>query len=298
MGRGRSQASMDMIVASRRILTEIQPATVRAVAYRLFNERMISSMSRNETNRVSRQLTAAREEGAIPWEWIVDETRSAERVGMWDSPEQIINTATKQYRRNVWKEQNDWVEVWSEKGTVRGTLAPVLNKYGVTFRVMHGYGSATAVHDIAEESGRCDRPLTVLYVGDYDCSGMHMSERDLPDRIARYGGDIDIIRVALTGDDVWNDTDLPPFPAKTADPRFSWYADRYGTQCWELDALSPAVLRDRVGDAIVARIDQDVWNHSAAIERAEVESMRHFADRWRESILVPVSKYSTLEGRP
>ena len=73
--------------------------------------------------------------------------------------------------------------MWSEKGTVRGTLAPVLNKYGVTFRVMHGYGSATALHAIAEASAVSDKPLTVLYVGDWDPSGLHMSEIDLPDRL-------------------------------------------------------------------------------------------------------------------
>ena len=38
------------------------------------------------------------------------------------------------------------VEVWSEKGTIRGVLKPVLDEYGVGFRVMHGFGSATEVY--------------------------------------------------------------------------------------------------------------------------------------------------------
>jgi hypothetical protein len=46
------------------------------------------------------------------------------------------------YRRDRWAQQPRRLEVWSEKGTVRGMLAPVLDKYGVTFRVMHGYSSA------------------------------------------------------------------------------------------------------------------------------------------------------------
>jgi hypothetical protein len=36
---------------------------------------------------------------------------------------------------------------FSLKGTIRGVLQPVLDEYGVGFRVMHGYGSATAVND-------------------------------------------------------------------------------------------------------------------------------------------------------
>ena len=58
---------------------------------------------------------------------------------------------------------------------MRGTLAPVMEKYGVTFRVMHGHGSATALHSVAEESQHGDKRMTVLYVGDWDPSGMHMS---------------------------------------------------------------------------------------------------------------------------
>ena len=78
----------------------------------------------------------------------------------------------------------DWVEVWSEKGTIRGTLAPVLQGYGVTFRVMHGYGSATAINQVATESREAGKTLIVFYVGDWDPSGLHMSEVDLERRLA------------------------------------------------------------------------------------------------------------------
>jgi hypothetical protein len=76
----------------------------------------------------------------------------------------------------AWALQPALVEVWSEKGTVRGTLAPVLNAYGVGFRVMHGFAPATIVHEIAEAHGASDRPLLPLYVGDWDPSGLYMSE--------------------------------------------------------------------------------------------------------------------------
>ena len=64
---------------------------------------------------------------------------------------------------------------------------PVLDEYAVGFRVMHGFSSATSVYDVAQDDD--GRPLIVLYVGDYDPSGMFMSEADLPDRLAEYGGD-------------------------------------------------------------------------------------------------------------
>ena len=38
--------------------------------------------------RVYRLLKEAREQGVIPWEWIVDETRELERCSVWDDPEE------------------------------------------------------------------------------------------------------------------------------------------------------------------------------------------------------------------
>ena len=281
-GRGKSKKSKALISEAVEILREIQPATVRAVCYRLFVAGFIADMSKNSTNAVSTQLVWAREQDLIPWDWIVDETREAERVSSWSNPEEIIDAAVRGYRRNYWQDQPNWVEVWSEKGTVRGTLAPILNKYGVTFRVMHGYGSATALHGIAAETQANDKPLTVLYVGDWDPSGLHMSEHDLPDRLVRYGGSASIIRVALDVDDVGAGTDLPSFDAatKTGDPRHKWFTITYGSRCWELDALSPVILRDRIETEIKYLIDHDAWSRAIEVEAAETESMLSFFSHW------------------
>jgi len=174
MPRGKANKSISLIYAARDILERIRPASVRAVCYQLFNAKEIPDMSRASTNRVGQQLVYAREQGIIPWAWIVDETREAERISAWDDPAAFAETVQRAYRRDYWAGQQQ-VEVWSEKGTVRGTLAPILNKYGVTFRVMHGYSSATTVNDIAEGTRDLEDPLIALYVGDYDPSGMHMS---------------------------------------------------------------------------------------------------------------------------
>ncbi|OFW00154.1 MAG: hypothetical protein A3G20_05080 [Acidobacteria bacterium RIFCSPLOWO2_12_FULL_59_11] len=290
-GRGKAKNTIALIDAAIRILEEIQPASIRAVCYRLFIEGFIPSMAKTNTNAVSRLLVEVRERGDLPWEWVVDETREAECITTWRDPEQIIEAAVRGYRKDYWGTQPEWVEVWSEKGTVRGTLAPVLNKYGVTFRVMHGYGSATSVHGIAEETAESDKSLTVLYVGDWDPSGMHMSEVDLPARLDRYGADAEIKRVALDEGDV-RDRSLPSFEvgSKSQDPRFDWYVRNYGEHCWELDALSPVTLRERVEAKIVSVLDVDAWNHAIDIEAAEIESMSGILTTWK-SISMPANKY-------
>src|ERR687884_1837551 len=102
MPRAKTKRSLALIEASRAILAEIQPATIRAVCYRLFVAGLISSMAKSNTNRVSRQLVYAREQGLIPWAWVVDETRDLERRQSWANPEAYIKTVQRAYRRDYW----------------------------------------------------------------------------------------------------------------------------------------------------------------------------------------------------
>ena len=280
MGRGKSAKSLALIDACYDILAEIQPATVRAVCYKLFTRGLIASMAKNETNRVSSQLVYARSQDIIPWEWIVDETRQVERKPSWADPATYVRAVSRSYRRDRWAQQFYTVEVWSEKGTVRGTLAPVLDELGVPFRVMHGYGSATTLHDVAEESFGCN--FVALYCGDWDPSGLHMSECDMPARLEEYGGDVTLARVALSAADVSSAT-LPHFhvDTKRGDPRWGWFRDHYGTRCVELDALDPRILRARVAEAIRSYIDPEDWERCERTEALERESMYHILDQWK-----------------
>lgn len=298
-GRGRSAKSMILIEAARRILEEIQPCSIRAVCYRLFTQKMIPDMGKKSTGAVGAQLVFARETGLIPWTWIVDETREAETIASWDNPEQIIRTAVAQYRKDYWTDQPRRVEVWSEKGTIRGTVAPILKKYGVTFRVLHGYGSATTIHGIAQETLASDKPMIVFYIGDHDPSGRHMSEVDLPERLHRYGGSARIVRLALDDSDVGADSTLPWFPVgdKINDSRYVWFVSRFGQRCWEVDALPPPTLRARLDSAIAAVLDLDAWQHAKKIEDAETESMQNIMGYFKASISGLDPKYSGGQTR-
>jgi len=283
MRRGRGKRTLRIIRTAIAILEDIQPATVRAVCYRLFVAGVIPNMAKTSTNSVSRILTQAREDGEIPWAWIVDESRRAESVPTWSDPDAIIRAAINGYRKDYWQQQGEHVEVWSEKGTVRGTLGPVLDEYGVTFRVMHGYASATVVNDIAQLSDRIEKSFVALYVGDWDPSGKHMSDMDLPQRLREYGAHVAMRRVALADFDLG---DLPSFDreSKRQDPRYEWFRRHVGTECYELDALPPPDLRRRVKGEIRSHIDLVKWNHARMVEQAEVQSMKDFHKSWQASI--------------
>jgi hypothetical protein len=279
-----AQRSLDLIEAMREIAEASQPITGRGVGYKLFALYLIASMSRSEMAKVYRLLREARERGIIPWSSIVDETRNIERVATWDDPEDYAQSVAESYRRDFWNLQPHRVQVWSEKGTVRGVLAPLLDHYAVGFLPVGGFSSGTKAHNIAEDDD--GRDLIVLYVGDFDPSGLYMSEVDLPARFARYNGDhIKLRRIALIPEQTrgllsFPASDKGPKPGKKGDPRYNWFVANHGHHCWELDAMDPNDLRDCVEQAIVELIEPVAWERCEVVNRAEQESLRDILGRW------------------
>ena len=196
-GRGMAQRSLDLIEAMYAMAEAAQPITGRGIGYKLFTAGLIPSMAANEMQRVYRLLKEAREQGMIPWEWIVDETRALERTSTWDDP-----AAVRPLRRAILSPRLLEPAARPLRGVEREghhtrRARPVLDQYAVGFRVMHGFSGATTVHDVSQDDD--GRELIVLYVGDFDPSGMFMSEEDLPNRLSKYGGDhVTLRRIALT----------------------------------------------------------------------------------------------------
>jgi len=157
----------------------------------------------------------------------------------------------------------------------------VLDHYAVGFLPVHGFSSATSVHDSAEDDD--GRDLIVLYVGDFDPSGLFMSEVDLPARFAKYDGDhIKLKRIALIGE---QREGLPSFPAadKRKDPRYKWFVANHEHHCWELDAMDPRDLRECVEENIKQLIEPTAWARCETVNAAELESMRTILSNWKGS---------------
>ena len=71
--------------------------------------------------------------------------------------------------------------------------------------------------------------LIVLYVGDFDPSGMFMSEEDLPARFAKYDGDhITLRRIALTRRTSATACRRSRQPIRSKDPRYKWFVANHG----------------------------------------------------------------------
>ena len=75
---------------------------------------------------------------------------------------------------------------------------------------------------------------------------------------------------------------LPWFPAsdKKKDPRYRWFRDRFGDRCWELDAMDPRGLRERVEQEIWALIEPVAWERCARVNKAEQASLQTILAGW------------------
>jgi hypothetical protein len=283
--RGKAAATLAIERAILEIVTERAPITVRGVCYALFVRKLIPSMAVNQTQRISRIMTDMRESEALNWQLIVDGSRPVERAQTWRDPNELMQASVREYRRDNWQDQPTIVELWSEKSTVQGLLAPELDELGVTFRVMKGFGSFTVVKQASVESHIAGKKTVALYIGDWDPSGLFMSEADLPQRLAEYGGRWRMRRIAI----VERDHHLPHFnvATKPLDPRYRWFVQRYGRRCWELDAMNPNDLRARVRRAIWSYINRALWNRALEIEGAQTDSMREYHEGWRSRLRRP-----------
>jgi hypothetical protein len=78
---------------------------------------------------------------------------------------------------------------------------------------------------------------------------------------------------------------MPGFDLETKrdDPRHDWFKRNYGDRCWELDAINPNALRERVRKEIEFRLDRDAWGHCRIAEKAERESLNSYIKVWPRS---------------
>jgi hypothetical protein len=94
----------------------------------------------------------------------------------------------------------------------------------------------------------------VLYAGDFDPGGVCMTEQ-LEQQLRCFYPNVSVWHVGLREDQV-RALDLPPsFEVKDTDTRGDAFTQRFGTQCTELDAVPPDVLRDWYRSAIRACVD-------------------------------------------
>lgn len=187
--------------------------------------------------------------GEIDWLAIVDRTREIKSSSHWDSPSEILQSATDSFALDTRANQVLYVEVWVEKDALAAVLERACVPLDVPWFACKGYVSQSAMWRAAVRIGgkyesRPPVKAVVLYLGDHDPSGIDMA-RDIQDRFEVFGVSVSVKRIALSLDQI-EQYNPPPNPAKVKDSRYAAYVAEYGNESWELDALDPRIINDLI----------------------------------------------------
>jgi hypothetical protein len=196
VGRGKGARTLVIEDALQEILEAQRPMTVRQAYYQLVSRQVIEN-NRGAYQAVSNILVTMRKEGMIPWAWIEDRMRRPRSVPMWSGLPDFAETAVKAYKRDVWQTQERLVELWVEKDALSGVFEQGAEPYGVTVNVGRGYDGWSSIERASERYREFDGPVSVLYFGDFDPSGVDMY-RSLGERLAFFETSPELVHCALT----------------------------------------------------------------------------------------------------
>jgi hypothetical protein len=255
-----------------------RPVTCRQLFYLLVSAGAIEKTEGEYNRTVIRLALELRRNGAIDWSWIVDQTRWCFRPNSFDTLQEALEETAHHYRKSLWAESDEQIQVWCESLSVDGIIKPETIAWDVPLFPGKGYSSHAFLRSAARDIAFNGRPATVYLFGDYDPSGRDIIEfvrRTLHEYASEVDPDVMIdFDIAAVTEQQIVDWKLPGHPAKKLDPRQS----RYGMdRAVELEAIPPDRLRGLVRDCIAQHIDRDALARLRKVEAAERETLLSLA---------------------
>jgi hypothetical protein len=240
--------------------------TVRQLYYALVSAGAIPK-TEQAYKRVCYHILQMRRRGVLPYAWVADNTRWVRKPNTYESLAAFFEINRDAYRRALWLNQSNYVEVWCEKDALAGVIDGVTRSWDVRLMVTRGFPSETFVYEASECIRAQSKPAYVYYFGDFDPSGLAI-DQDLQKRLTDFGAVFSFERVAVLDwqIDEWK---LPTRPTKKTDSR----AKDWRGASVELDAIPVNLLRQLVEDCIKQHINEWEYQQTLMIEMAEKDTL-------------------------
>ncbi len=264
------------------------PLSDRQIHYALLNEPPLKHSkkpdSRYDNTKQSYKsltdlLTRARLEGDIPFRAISDATRPFKENGFFENVDEFAKSVVEKlflgYRRRLTQSQPNHIEILGEKLTIQNVIDRIARKNCIPCMIGRGYSSLDPRNKLAMRFRRSDKAkLVLLILSDFDPDGEEIAHSFARSMRDDFGIDeIVPVKVALTRDQV-EELNLPPrMKAKKTSSNYARFADRYGDDVWELEALSPAELQEIIQKAIDAVIDTKLFNQEIKKEEKDAVAL-------------------------
>jgi hypothetical protein len=252
------------------------PVTVRQLFYRAEVEGF-PGVEKDESGyiKIQRQVLDLRREGRLPYEQIADATRWMRKPHTFSDPTQFLNSSIQLYRKALWNDIPETVEIWCEKDALAGVLYQVTELYDVPLMVTRGFSSETFCYEaIAQRHSEDDRPYFVYYLGDFDRSGVDAASA-LEEKLQRFAEGkfpVHFEALAVTLEQIAG-MQLPTRAHKRESK-----ADKnwpYDFAC-ELDAIPPDDLRNLVETTIEKHLPEEELIRLKRIEEQERDTLIAF----------------------
>jgi hypothetical protein len=244
----------------------MKPMTVRQVFYQATVRDIVEKTEAGYT-KVQTDLTVMRRVGALPYDWLADNTRWQRKPRTFNGVEEALRATARLYRKNLWAGADAYLEVWLEKDALAGVVLPITALNDVPLMVARGYASLSFLHGAAEYINALEVPTYIYHLGDFDPSGVNAGQK-IEETLREMAPDADIIfeRLAVTEEQIaeWR---LPSRPTKSTDSR----SRGFGEISVELDAIEPDLLRALVQDAIENHLPPEQFNILKIAEQSERE---------------------------
>jgi 5S rRNA maturation endonuclease (ribonuclease M5) len=254
--------------------------TVRQIYYQLVSKKIIPN-TLSSYKRLSWILSNARKDGIIPFNSIIDRMRMPIKENSWDGLGRFIKGMKKKYKKSKWKGQDRYLEIWLEKDALRGLFEPITNMYDVYLVVGRGYPSLSSLYEAAKRFKEANKPIQILYFGDFDPSGENIPQTIKKNLIKHFKIDrknLRIRKVALTLRDI-KKYKLPPAPTKSKDSRSKKFVQKYGDFCVELDALPREVLGEKLKKSIEKYFNYKTFQRRLKAEKKEAKKLEEIIKR-------------------
>jgi len=253
------------------------PLTIRQLFYRAVATSLIDKTQKEYDNVVVRLVGLMREEGTIPFEWIIDNTRWMRKPNTHHGLESMLVHTQRTYRRSIWDDQQAYVEIWCESDSIAGILYDVTEEFDVPLMPTGGQPSKSFLWAGAQNLADKSVPCFVYYFGDYDKAGMDISRRIETD-IRRYlpqRSEFHFARVAINEDQIAQ-FKLPTRPPKDKKSGFTETVELEAMTTEDLHAICRGCIEQHIDFELLARLKE-----TEAMERetlATIISRLEYAD--------------------
>jgi hypothetical protein len=249
-----------------------EPITIRHLFYRCANCGMIGKTEK-EYDNLRGHLAKWRRQRLIQFDKFIDATRFHYGKACFNDLGEYLESCAKSYRLNLWRDSGYHVEVWVEKDAVAAMVSSIAQEWNLQTFVGRGDPSMSSLHSAAEQFNyyrRHGRKPVILYIGDYDESGLAIPKTIEKKLLADHDCEVELIRVGIIEEHIHR-FNLPTRPAK---------GDRRGESiiaAVDIDAMKPEDLRSILQKEIESFIDHDQLQRMRLIEESERETLTAIA---------------------